>query len=72
MARILIVALLPCLLAPLAAQHYQFRQYGEEDGLTNLAVVGLFQDRTGYLWVSTEAGIFRFDGSRFTPIPTPT
>jgi len=46
-------------------QQYSFRYYGAEDGLTNLAVKVLFQDRTGYLWAGTENGVFRYDGERF-------
>ena len=47
------------------AQQYRFRYYGTEDGLTNLAVKVLFQDRTGFLWAATENGLFRYDGQRF-------
>ncbi len=49
----------------LPAQQYSFRYYGAEDGLTNLKVKTLFQDRDGFLWAGTDNGIFRFDGSRF-------
>lgn len=61
------MAMLACLLVSLSApaQQYSFRYYGVEDGLTNLAVKVLFQDRTGYLWAGTEGGVFRFDGQRF-------
>lgn len=48
-----------------AAQQYVFRYFGAEHGLTNLAVKGLYQDRTGFIWLSTEGGIYRFDGDRF-------
>ncbi len=44
---------------------YVFRVYGEEDGLSNLTVECLLQDRTGFLWVGTQDGLFRFDGRRF-------
>jgi signal transduction histidine kinase/CheY-like chemotaxis protein len=50
---------------PLTAQEYSFRYYGAENGLTNLAVKVLFQDRVGFLWAGTENGVFRFDGQRF-------
>jgi diguanylate cyclase (GGDEF)-like protein len=49
----------------LIAQRYTFRQYGSQEGLTNLSVNCLFQDRTGYLWVGTDNGLFRYDGSSF-------
>jgi diguanylate cyclase (GGDEF)-like protein len=49
----------------LLAQQYTFRQYGSQDGLTNLTIKCLLQDRTGYLWVGTDNGLFRYDGDRF-------
>jgi signal transduction histidine kinase/CheY-like chemotaxis protein/streptogramin lyase len=53
------------LAAPVGAQQDSFRYYGTEEGLTSVAVKVLFQDRTGFLWVGTENGLFRFDGQRF-------
>ena len=47
------------------AQDYHFRYLGVAEGLTNLAVRQIYQDRTGFVWVSTENGLFRFDGERF-------
>lgn len=44
---------------------YTFRSYGPEQGLRNQAVTGLAQDRDGFLYVATEDGLFRYDGSRF-------
>jgi signal transduction histidine kinase/CheY-like chemotaxis protein/ligand-binding sensor domain-containing protein/HPt (histidine-containing phosphotransfer) domain-containing protein len=63
----LLAGVLAYLLVPLPvrAQQYSFRYYGTEEGLTNLAVEVLFQDRTGFLWVGTEGGLFQFDGQRF-------
>lgn len=49
----------------LRAQEYSFRTYGSAEGLTNLAIRTIYQDRVGFLWVSTENGIFRYDGERF-------
>ncbi len=47
------------------AQEYSFQYFGNQDGLGNLAVRSIYQDRVGFLWVSTENGIFRYDGDRF-------
>lgn len=47
------------------AQQYAFQYLGVEQGLTNLAVKNLFQDRTGFIWVGTENGVFRYEGVRF-------
>jgi signal transduction histidine kinase/ligand-binding sensor domain-containing protein/CheY-like chemotaxis protein len=44
-------------------QRYTFKQY--VDGLGNLNVNCMLQDRTGFLWIGTENGLFRYDGSRF-------
>lgn len=49
----------------LRAQQYAFQYFGVEQGLTNLAVKTLFQDRTGFIWVATEHGVFRYEGVRF-------
>jgi len=49
----------------LYAQEYSFRAFGNAEGLGNLTVRRIFQDRAGFLWVSTENGIFRYDGERF-------
>ncbi len=49
----------------LYAQRYNFKFYGEEDGLENMAVHVVLQDRTGFLWVGTQNGLYRYDGSRF-------
>jgi len=54
----------------LCAQEPSFRTFGSSEGLQNLAVRRIYQDRIGFLWVSTENGIFRFDGERFEPFGT--
>ncbi len=47
------------------AQRYTFRQYGSGEGLTNLSINCLLQDRTGYIWIGTDNGLFQYDGGRF-------
>src|SRR5271166_738930 len=49
----------------LYAQRYNFKFYGEEEGLQSLAVQVVLQDRAGFLWVGTQNGLFRYDGNRF-------
>ena len=44
-------------------QQYSFRDYSE--GLGNLSVNALVQDRAGFLWIGTENGLYHYDGSRF-------
>lgn len=52
------------------AQHYPFQMYGQAEGLTNLSATALAQDATGFLWVGTQNGLFRYDGSRFDAFDT--
>jgi len=47
------------------SQEYNFHNFGIKEGLSNLAVRQIYQDHAGFLWVSTENGIFRYDGERF-------
>ena len=49
-----------------SAQRYNFKFYGEDEGLKNLAVQTVLQDRAGFLWVGTQNGLYRYDGNRFT------
>jgi signal transduction histidine kinase/ligand-binding sensor domain-containing protein/CheY-like chemotaxis protein len=49
----------------MAGQRYSFKEYGQEAGLANLDIYCLMQDRTGFLWVGTENGLFRYDGRQF-------
>jgi diguanylate cyclase (GGDEF)-like protein len=53
-----------------AAQQFSFRQYTQSDGLTNLAAGYLLADPAGDLWVGTDGGLFRFDGTAFVPYDT--
>src|SRR5438094_712279 len=50
----------------LYGQRYNFKFYGEEEGLQNLGVQVVLQDRAGFLWVGTQNGLFRYDGNRFS------
>jgi len=61
------LVLLSLTLRVLNAQQYNFRYFGVAEGLTDLTIRQIYQDHTGFLWVSTEQGIFRFDGERFEP-----
>jgi signal transduction histidine kinase/CheY-like chemotaxis protein/ligand-binding sensor domain-containing protein len=48
---------------PCFGQRYTFKEYVE--GLGNLNVNSIVQDRAGFLWLGTENGLFRYDGSSF-------
>jgi signal transduction histidine kinase/CheY-like chemotaxis protein/streptogramin lyase len=59
------LALLLALAGTAAAQQYSFRLYGESEGLQNLAILSLAQDGQGFIWAGSEAGLYRYDGTRF-------
>lgn len=48
---------------PASAQRYSFREYAQ--GLGNLNITSIQQDQIGYLWVGTQNGLYRYDGSQF-------
>ena len=44
---------------------YSFRPYGAESGLRGLSAMRLAQDAAGFIWVATQEGLYRYDGTRF-------
>ena len=53
------------LLPDKAFHHYVRNTWSIQDGLPQISVLAMTQDRQGYLWVGTQAGLARFDGVRF-------
>lgn len=47
---------------------YTIASWSQRDGLPAGTVWALAQDQQGYLWIGSDAGLLRFDGSRFTPL----
>lgn len=45
--------------------HYRRASWNEKDGLPSSRIAAITQDHAGYLWLGTDAGLFRFDGVRF-------
>jgi ligand-binding sensor domain-containing protein len=48
-----------------AAQQFVFRHYQEREGISNLSVTCLLQDKEGFIWACTENGLYRYDGVAF-------
>src|SRR2546426_11726124 len=44
---------------------YSITSWGLNEGVPDAAVYALAQDANGYLWLGTETGLYRFDGTRF-------
>lgn len=54
--------------------HYVRDTWSLQEGLPQISVQAITQDRRGYLWAGTQSGLARFDGIRFvtfTPTDTP-
>ncbi len=61
--RVLLLGLLLCaVLRPARAQFTRFQNVSDEQGLGNLAISALAQDRDGYILLGTEGGLYRYDG----------
>lgn len=65
-----LILMLHALLAPALDpdkpfRHYVLDRWGIEEGLPQLSVLSITQDATGYLWLTTQNGVARFDGVRF-------
>lgn len=42
-----------------------FKHYDVSDGLANPTIHSIYQDRDGFLWIGTESGLSRYDGTHF-------
>jgi signal transduction histidine kinase/ligand-binding sensor domain-containing protein len=51
--------------SPVGAQERLVRTFGPEAGLTSTPAWAVAQDSVGFLWIGTEGGLFRFDGTEF-------
>lgn len=53
------------LVASVTAQDIKFEHYNDDSGLSHNAVRHIVQDKHGFLWLGTFAGLNRFDGYEF-------
>src|ERR1019366_3288232 len=44
---------------------FSYKMFTVKDGLSCSEVSSIFQDNRGYLWISTEGGLSRYDGTTF-------
>src|SRR6202008_2139629 len=45
--------------------YFRITNYNSKQGLSNSSVYDIIKDETGFLWISTEMGINKFDGHNF-------
>lgn len=69
MRSLLIILLCSLCLLKGNAQSY-FRQCGvqlltKQDGLNNNTLTGIYQDKSGFIWLGTDVGLSRYDGVHF-------
>lgn len=50
------------------SKQYSFTHYTTETGLFSNQVNSIVQDETGYIWIATNDGLTRYDGSRYKTI----
>jgi len=53
-----------------SAQEYGYTHYGVVDGLAGSILYCITQDKDGFLWTGTDAGVSRFDGTQFRNFTT--
>ncbi|MBU6249425.1 MAG: hypothetical protein KGN77_16950, partial [Xanthomonadaceae bacterium] len=63
LAALVLVAWLACV--PVHAQQFAVQYFGRKSGLESQTVNAMLQDRRGFIWVGTEMGLYRFNGSAF-------
>jgi ligand-binding sensor domain-containing protein len=66
----LIIFLLQLIPSSSFSQEYSYKHYDIADGLASSTVYCIAQDRDGFIWVGTEAGVCRFDGTHFRTFTT--
>ncbi len=59
-----------CVTTPAQGARSTFRTYGVEQGLTDVGVSCLRQDKAGFLLMCTQHGVFAYDGRRFSNLGT--
>jgi ligand-binding sensor domain-containing protein len=47
------------------SQEYGYTQYNSRDGLAGATIYCMVQDKDGFIWLGTEGGLSRFDGTHF-------
>jgi ligand-binding sensor domain-containing protein len=55
---------------PCVSQEYSYTHYDIAQGLAGSRVYCITQDKYGFIWVGTETGVCRFDGSHFSNYTT--
>jgi len=68
--RLLIIFIVIAFGGPALSQEYSYTHYDITDGLAGSTVYCITQDKDGFLWMGTETGVSRFDGTHFRNFTT--
>ncbi|MDO6431424.1 histidine kinase [Flavitalea sp. BT771] len=66
---LLIIALITLSYSALS-QEYSYTHYDISDGLAGSTAYCIVQDKEGFMWIGTETGLSRFDGTHFVSFTT--
>lgn len=75
--RLIIHSIILCILfftslASLWAQYPQRFLYNDENGLPSNEVYNIIQDQKGFIWIGSDAGLYKFDGIHYHPYKAQT
>src|ERR1700761_8747830 len=62
---ILLLSVRPVLSQPIPVNGYAVQHFTDENGLPQNSINDLLFDKNGYLWLATQVGLVRYDGSSF-------
>ncbi|HWB94615.1 MAG TPA: two-component regulator propeller domain-containing protein, partial [Puia sp.] len=62
---ILVLSVRPALSQPTAVDGYAVQHFTDENGLPQNSITDLLFDKDGYLWLASQAGLVRYNGSAF-------
>jgi len=62
---LVLLSVVLCSLSVNFAQSFPYRHYTIKDGLPNTNILSFSQDDKGFVWISTQNGLSRFDGYTF-------
>ena len=65
MVKLYLFFFLTALCIEIQAQTLNFQKYGVSEGLSSNTVFSTIEDKDGFIWISTEEGVDRFDGLNF-------
>jgi signal transduction histidine kinase/ligand-binding sensor domain-containing protein/DNA-binding NarL/FixJ family response regulator len=49
-------------------QQFHFNKLSSTTGLTQNSIIDIIQDREGFMWIATQAGLHKYDGTQFRKI----